>query len=187
MQSGETFNIENLGSLMEIKDITGETWIPTAGLSKSLNTTSTDKANLTLLKPEISDVKEKVRSGSVSGTRKISTLKVNSRKRLAPERSSGSQAKPRRRLGKTRLEKNRISAREFRLKRKAYISNLEGQVDALHEQLLKYQKELNTYKVKEQEEFLSQMHKQEEFTEDLSCPITGRKDIAEESFNSYMV
>jgi len=183
----ETFNIENLGNATELKDINIETQVPPIDLTKPLNTTSTDKANLSPVKSEISIVEEKIRSGIVSGIRKISTQEVNPRKRLNPEKTSEPQAKPRRKLKKTRLEKNRISAREFRLKRKAYITSLEGQVDTLHEQLLKYQKELNHYKLKEQEDLLAQMDKQEESTEDLSCPIGGMKDIADRSFNNYMV
>eukprot|EP00826_Nyctotherus_ovalis_P047072 TRINITY_DN536_c0_g1_i11.p1 TRINITY_DN536_c0_g1~~TRINITY_DN536_c0_g1_i11.p1 ORF type:complete len:296 (+),score=45.66 TRINITY_DN536_c0_g1_i11:413-1300(+) len=136
---------------------------------------------------EIVVEKEKDRSGDLSGRKKISTQKFNPRKRQHPERSLPSQAKPRRKLGKARLEKNRISAREFRLKRKTYIGSLEEQVDMLQKRLFDYQNELNQYKAKEQEEMLEHLNKQEESTQDLSCSVAAKTGFNEQSLNSYIV
>eukprot|EP00826_Nyctotherus_ovalis_P047079 TRINITY_DN536_c0_g1_i7.p1 TRINITY_DN536_c0_g1~~TRINITY_DN536_c0_g1_i7.p1 ORF type:complete len:393 (+),score=87.09 TRINITY_DN536_c0_g1_i7:383-1561(+) len=135
---------------------------------------------------EIVVEKEKDRSGDLSGRKKISTQKFNPRKRQHPERSLPSQAKPRRKLGKARLEKNRISAREFRLKRKTYIGSLEEQVDMLQKRLFDYQNELNQYKAKEQEEMLEHLNKQEESTQDLSCSVAAKTGFNEQSLNSYI-
>lgn len=184
---GGFLNFENSGHMMELKDTAMKINGALGYMTEKLETANTEQTFAASNSAESSLKEEKTTLGVVSGTKKMSTRNANPRKRLYSERNSESKAKPRRKLGKARLEKNRISAREFRLKRKAYIGTLEDQVSTLQKQLLDYQKELNSYKLKEQEEILRQLNKQEESTEDLSCPITGRMDINDHTLNSYIV
>lgn len=184
---GGFLNFENSGHTTELKDTTtiiNDTLNRTAG---NLETATTEQRLVALNSSEFNLKEEKNTLGVISGTKAETTRNTKSRKRLHPERNPESKTNSCRKLGKARLEKNKISAREFRLKRKAYIGSLEDQVNILQNQLLGYQKELNAYKLKEQEEIIGQLNKQEDSTEDLNCSIMERIDINDHTLNSYIV
>ena len=85
--------------------------------------------------------------------------------------------------GKTKLERNRKSARECRNRKKTYIKNLEIQVCCLQEELAKCKKELNDYKSKENEKFLNEIRIPEE---ELNF-VSDKKESSKKLLDKYLV
>lgn len=90
-------------------------------------------------------------------------------------------------INKTRLERNRKSARECRMRKKMYVKNLEIQIKCLQRQLLECQKELNNYKVKEQQSFFAQFNNQDIPKIDPDSSTSYETSNSRQSLNNYIV
>lgn len=91
--------------------------------------------------------------------------------------------------GKMKLERNRISARECRLRKKMYVANLEHQIKDLKLELNQCRKELREYKTKEQQQLLTNFKTSEVTLENLNPSFTkeDEKSNTRNQLNSYFV
>lgn len=92
--------------------------------------------------------------------------------------------------GKIKLERNRISARECRIRKKIYVANLEQQMKELKLELNQCRKELHEYKTKEQQQVFANFFNTPEVTlENLSPNLTeeDKKLSNKKQLNSYFV
>jgi len=86
-----------------------------------------------------------------------------------------------------RQERNRVCARKCRLRKKMYLQNIEKENRMLKNEIIKYRKELNTYKAKEEAGLLGSLTintMKSEAIEKLKVRDTVN---AKELLNSYMV
>jgi hypothetical protein len=77
---------------------------------------------------------------------------------------------------KTKLERNRISARECRIRKKLYMVNLEQQIKSLRMELHECRRELNEYKTREQQRLFTEFRTQQLNLENLDPKFTERAD-----------
>jgi len=75
---------------------------------------------------------------------------------------------------KMKLERNRISARECRTRKKIYIANLEQEVKNLKMELYECKRELNEYKTKEQQRLFTGLKTQQVILENLDPKFTEK-------------
>lgn len=78
---------------------------------------------------------------------------------------------------KERLERNRISARECRRRRKHYLQKLETQVKELKDELTICRRQLSIYKVKEQQELFRSYNKQDIHTKDPTSNLENQPNV----------
>ena len=118
----------------------------------------------------------------------LSEEKLRTKKRFKPEPFNLDIDPKNNYIEKVKLERNRICARECRMRKKEYVKQMEIKIKRLQNEIVECHKELNKYKNREQQSFFNQINMKEVDPNDIDIDMGDQgSPNSKKLLNDYIV